>query len=88
MGPVAVRYVEHGRGRPVLVLHGADVFRNYFVIQTPEMLDRYEHFVVPSEALVDEAALERIGKRWVLDSDDGPAYAGPTLIQRSSRPRR
>jgi pimeloyl-ACP methyl ester carboxylesterase len=59
---------------------GDDVFRGYFVIQTPEMLDRYERHVAPAAALVDEAALERIGDRWVLTADDGPAYAGPTLV--------
>jgi len=58
---------------------GDDVFRSYFVIQTPEMLDRYERHVAPAAALVDEAALERIGERWELTSDD-PPYAGPTLV--------
>ena len=43
---------------------GDDVFRSYFVIQTPEMLERYERHVAPAAALVDEAALERIGERW------------------------
>jgi pimeloyl-ACP methyl ester carboxylesterase len=59
---------------------GDDVFRSYFVIQTPEMLDRYERYVVPAAALVDQAALERIGERWSLTPDHAPAYAGPTLI--------
>src|SRR5687767_156796 len=59
---------------------GEDVFRSYFVIHTPEMLDRYERFVAPAADLVDEAALERIGKRWALTPVDGPAYAGPTLV--------
>ena len=45
---------------------GDDVFRSYFVIQTPEMLERYERHVAPAAALVDEAALERIGERWTL----------------------
>ncbi|MFD4867150.1 alpha/beta fold hydrolase [Streptomyces sp. NPDC058412] len=67
---------------------GDDVFRSYFVIQTPEMLDRYERYVAPAAALVDEAALERIGERWALTPDHAPghapghvsAYAGPTVV--------
>ena len=35
---------------------GDDVFRSYFVIQTPEMLERYERYVAPAAALVDQAA--------------------------------
>jgi pimeloyl-ACP methyl ester carboxylesterase len=59
---------------------GDDVFRSYFVIQTPEMLERYERYVGPAAALVDQAALERIGKRWTLTPDQAPAYAGPTVV--------
>jgi pimeloyl-ACP methyl ester carboxylesterase len=59
---------------------GDDVFRSYFVIQTPEMLERYERYVAPSAALVDQAAMERIGERWALAPDDAPVYAGPTVI--------
>jgi pimeloyl-ACP methyl ester carboxylesterase len=59
---------------------GDDDFRSYFVIQTAEMLDRYERYVAPAAALVDEAALERIGERWSLTPDDFPAYVGPTLV--------
>lgn len=59
---------------------GNDDFRSYFVVQSPEMLERYERYVQPAAALVDHAALERIGERWVLAPDDGPAYAGPTLV--------
>lgn len=59
---------------------GDDDFRSYFVVQTPEMLGRYERYVRPAAALVDQAALERIGERWELAQDDGPAYAGPTLV--------
>jgi pimeloyl-ACP methyl ester carboxylesterase len=58
---------------------GDDAFRGYFVIQSPEMLERYERHVVPAAALVDQPALERIGERWEL-AVDGPAYAGPTLV--------
>ncbi len=59
---------------------GDDVFRSYFVIQTPEMLERYERSVAPAAALADQAAIERIGERWTLTCDHAPAYAGPTLI--------
>lgn len=59
---------------------GDDDFRSYFVIQSPEMLERYERHVAPAAALVDHAALERFGERWELAADRGPAYAGPTLI--------
>jgi pimeloyl-ACP methyl ester carboxylesterase len=59
---------------------GDDDFRSYFVIQTPEMLERYERHVAPAAALVDQAALERIGERWALAPGQGPPYVGPTLI--------
>jgi pimeloyl-ACP methyl ester carboxylesterase len=59
---------------------GDDEFRSYFVVQTPEMLERYERYVAPGAALVDQAALERVGERWELRSDHAPAYAGPTLV--------
>jgi pimeloyl-ACP methyl ester carboxylesterase len=59
---------------------GDEVFRSYFVVQSPEMLERYERHVAPSAARVDQAALERIGERWELAPGPGPAYAGPTLI--------
>jgi pimeloyl-ACP methyl ester carboxylesterase len=59
---------------------GDDVFRSYFVVQTPEMLERYERYVAPAAALVDEAAVERIGERWALTPDHAQAYAGPTVV--------
>jgi pimeloyl-ACP methyl ester carboxylesterase len=59
---------------------GDDVFRGYFVVQSPQMLERYERYVRPAAALVDHAALERIGERWELARDHGPAYPGPTLV--------
>jgi pimeloyl-ACP methyl ester carboxylesterase len=59
---------------------GDDAFRSYFVIRTPEMLQRYERHVAPAAALVDQAGLDRIGERWELASDPGPAYPGPTLV--------
>ena len=59
---------------------GDDDFRRYFVVHTAEMLERYERYVAPAAELVDRAALERIGERWELPPDHGPAYAGPTLV--------
>ncbi|MGY1733101.1 alpha/beta fold hydrolase [Geodermatophilus sp. SYSU D01045] len=59
---------------------GDDVFRSYFVVQTPEMLERYERTVAPAAALVDEAAMARIGARWELTPDGAPPYPGPTLV--------
>ncbi|GLV91451.1 MULTISPECIES: alpha/beta fold hydrolase [Streptomyces] len=59
---------------------GDDVFRSYFVIQTPEMLERYRRHVEPAAALVDEAALERIGERWALTPGHTPPYPGPTVV--------
>ena len=55
-----------------------DGFHGYFVVRTPEMLDRYQRLVVPAAALVDEAAMERIGARWELAP--GAPYSGPTLV--------
>jgi hypothetical protein len=52
---------------------GDEVFRSYFVIQTPEMLERYERYVAPAAAIVDETALERVGERWALTPDNAPA---------------
>ncbi|GAB3790896.1 alpha/beta hydrolase [Nocardioides ungokensis] len=59
---------------------GDDRFRSYFVVQSPEMLERYERHVAPAARLADQEALERIGGRWELAPADGPAYAGPTLV--------
>lgn len=59
---------------------GDDAFRSYFVVQTLEMLERYERYVAPGARLTDWAALERIGERWELSIGEGPAYPGPTLV--------
>ncbi len=60
---------------------GDEEFRSYFVVQTPEMLERYHQFVAPGAAVADHAALERIGERWELTA---PAADGrderPTLL--------
>jgi pimeloyl-ACP methyl ester carboxylesterase len=59
---------------------GTEEFRSYFVLQTPQMLERYDRFVAPGAALADLAALQRIGQRWELAPAPGPAYPGPTLL--------
>jgi pimeloyl-ACP methyl ester carboxylesterase len=59
---------------------GDDVFRSYFVVQSPELLERYQRYVAPAAALADTAALERIGERWELAPEHGPPYDGPTLV--------
>src|SRR5215212_7403987 len=59
---------------------GDDAFRSYFVIQTPQMLERYERHVAPAAALVDQAALDRIAERWAFTADHAPAYPGPTVV--------
>ncbi|AFU02947.1 alpha/beta fold hydrolase [Nocardia brasiliensis] len=59
---------------------GNDDFRSYFVIQTPEMLQRYERYVAPAVELVDAAAAERIGQRWAITADGTSPYPGPTMI--------
>ena len=55
-------------------------FRDYFVVQTPAMLERYGQYVVPAVPLADEAAMARIGSRWALEPTAGPPYDGPTLV--------
>jgi pimeloyl-ACP methyl ester carboxylesterase len=57
-------------------------FRDYFTVQTPETLRRFQDQVAPGMALADRPALERIFQRWELDTapEQGPPYANPTLI--------
>lgn len=59
---------------------GDEGFRRYFVIHTPEMVERYERYVAPGAALADEAALARIGAQWELGGGDRSPYSGPTLV--------
>ena len=76
----AVRDVpEH---RPVIAADdlGDDEFRGYFVLQTPEMLERYERVVAPAMPLADQEAMERIGANWELSIDESAAFDGPTVI--------
>jgi pimeloyl-ACP methyl ester carboxylesterase len=59
---------------------GDEEFRRYFVVQTQEMLDRYERYDVPGMQLVDEAAVNRIFAGGDMPPPDGAAYDGPTLV--------
>ena len=65
-----------------LGLEMAAVFRDYLVVQTPQTLRRFQETVAPGAELADQAALERMGARWLLRSapEQGPAYPHPTLI--------
>jgi pimeloyl-ACP methyl ester carboxylesterase len=57
-------------------------FRDYFVVHTRDMLDRYAEHVEPATHLVDQAALERIGDRWQLSARPGygELFDKPVLI--------
>ncbi|WP_108251079.1 alpha/beta fold hydrolase [Planctomonas deserti] len=59
---------------------GNEDFRSYFVVQTREMLERYDRYVAPGVDLADVDAIERISQRWELTDIPGPAYPGPTLL--------
>lgn len=59
---------------------GDEEFRRYFVLHTPEMLDRHERFVAPGAALADAAAMARIGQRWELAPHPARPYPGPALV--------
>lgn len=67
-----------------IVVGGQDLgdadFQSYFVLSTPEMLDRYERFVAPAAALVDQSVMERIGEHWTITPVAAPAYPHPTVI--------
>ncbi|MFV2143194.1 alpha/beta fold hydrolase [Isoptericola sp. G70] len=68
--------------RPVVAAGdlGDEQFRDYFVVQTPQMLERYERHVLPGAAVVDETAMERIGASWALADASAPPYPGPTAV--------
>jgi pimeloyl-ACP methyl ester carboxylesterase len=57
-------------------------YRDYFVVQTAETLRRYQEYVFPSRALVDEKSLMRIFSRWQFRErpEAISAYPHPTLI--------
>lgn len=57
-------------------------YRDYFVVQTAETLRRYQEYVFPSRALVDEEGLQRIFSGWQFRErpEAASAYPHPTLI--------
>jgi pimeloyl-ACP methyl ester carboxylesterase len=57
-------------------------FRGYFVVQTPDTLERYRQAVAPAIPMVDAAAMERVGERWRLSAlaEDRPPYPHPVLV--------
>lgn len=59
---------------------GDQPFRDYFVLQTPEMLERYQRFVVPGMEIADESAMERIAARWAFSTEPSRPFGGPALI--------
>jgi pimeloyl-ACP methyl ester carboxylesterase len=68
------------------VVHGpGDIgdaeFRDYFTVQTPQMLHRYRTYVEPGARLADWSALQQIGQQWELTA---PPHQGvfphPTLL--------
>jgi pimeloyl-ACP methyl ester carboxylesterase len=61
---------------------GDSDFRDYFTVQTPETLERYERYVQPAARLADESALARIGERWELTSrpQESTSNRCPTLV--------
>ena len=62
---------------------GHDAFRDYFVVQTREMLRSYAEHVAPGVDAADAEALERIGERWRLSGEDPQRpYTGPVLARK------
>jgi pimeloyl-ACP methyl ester carboxylesterase len=57
-------------------------FRDYFVVHTPQTLERYVEHVEPATAMADDAALERIGARWDLSprAEQIEPFGEPTLV--------
>jgi pimeloyl-ACP methyl ester carboxylesterase len=76
-----VVYTE-GKIEGVLSPEDEAEYRNYFVVQTPETLKRYQETVASGVALADHAALERIFTQWELDPapTNAAPYPHPALI--------
>lgn len=55
-------------------------FLEYFVVQTPEMLRKYQERVLPSHGLADEESLARILSQWHIHLDNTAPYPHPVLI--------
>ncbi|MEU4216689.1 alpha/beta hydrolase [Actinoplanes sp. NPDC026623] len=62
--------------------HAESTYRDYFVVQTKETLERFRKYVAPSADLTDEAGLARIGANWQFNAspEKGPKYHRPSLI--------
>jgi pimeloyl-ACP methyl ester carboxylesterase len=76
--------VLHSSADPGAELGPADAtaFRDYFVVQSPATMAQYKKYVVPSQELLDEAGLERLGSNWMFSTspEKGSPYPGPALI--------
>lgn len=60
----------------------ASTYRDYFVVQTKQTLERFRKHVAPSADLTDDAALARMGANWTFSAspEKGPKYRHPCLI--------
>jgi pimeloyl-ACP methyl ester carboxylesterase len=60
----------------------AGEYRDYFVVQTADTLERFTRHVAPGMRTVDEEAMARMGERWMFaESPDSAApYPRPVLI--------
>ncbi|MEV0899233.1 alpha/beta hydrolase [Actinoplanes sp. NPDC049802] len=76
--------VLHSSADPAEELEPKDAreFRDYFVVQSRETVRQYKKYVVPSQALLDEAGLERMGANWMFSTspENGSPFPGPALI--------
>lgn len=67
-------------GSKTLGAKDAAGFQTYFVVQTPEMVERYQQAVAPGVALADTDALERMSGELELNPEAGKPYPHPSLI--------
>jgi pimeloyl-ACP methyl ester carboxylesterase len=67
-------------GTTTLGAKEAAEFQTYFVVQTPEMVERYQQAVAPSAALADTDALERMSGALDLNPEAGNSYPHPSFI--------
>lgn len=63
-------------------LEAGEDFAELAVVQSAAALAAYRSDVAPGLAIADEAAMERIRKKWALTTapESGPPYTGPSLI--------
>ena len=82
-GEIPEHVVLHASGELEGRLSEADEaeFRDYFVVQNPEMLQRFQEAVVPAMPLADTSALTRIFEHWQLkDTGNERPFTKPALI--------